>query len=334
MGMIALMPPAFLRAEAPAPIDGGFSLVILPDTQIYAWKYPATYPVQTQWIADNAERYGIKYALHVGDITHHDTEVQWQVAAQAHALMDGSVPCAISVGNHDLAPRGQAHSRDSGFSEFFPAESFKQWPTFGGVYDQEPDRSENNFHLFEAGGRKWLILALEFLPRDDVLRWANEVTARHPDRSVILVTHAYLRTDNDRYDRNILIEETETKPASNKGLDGYGKHLVDFGGFNDGEDMWQKLVSKHRNFVLVISGHTCFTGRLDSVGDHGNTVHQMVVDYQNRQNGGEGFLRLLQFTPDGQTVTVSDYSPLLDQMSDVPGTSYTFTLPPLMQASD
>src|SRR6185295_191546 len=113
------------------------------------------------------------------------------------------------------------------------------------------------YHLFEAGGRKWLILALEFSPRDDVLRWANEIVKAHPDRSAILVTHAYLRPDNTRFDRGVVTNAKGKK--GNKGLDNYALAKAT-GGFNDGEDMWKKLVSPQANFALVISGHVCVTG--------------------------------------------------------------------------
>ncbi len=313
-------------ADAPAPVPGGFTLAILPDTQIYAWKYPETYPAQTKWLAENAKRYNLRYVLHVGDITQHNTNTQWQVAARAHALLDAAgIPCAITTGNHDLGPEGKATSRETAFARYFPIAKFKQWPTFGGIYDKEPERADNNFHLFEAGDRKWLILCVEFGPRDDVLRWANEVVARHPDRSVILVTHAYLRPDNNRFNRHAFIKVKNLEV--NMGLDRYALAKGE-GGFNDGEDIWKKLVSQHAGFALVVSGHVCYTGRLDSEGRHGNVVHQMVVDYQSGKEGGQGHLRLLQFHPDGKRVSVADYSPLLDQPSDKLGTHYDFNLAP------
>jgi len=314
------------RAAAPAPVPGGFTLVVLPDTQIYTWKHPDTYPAQTKWIADNAKRYNTAYVLHVGDITQHNTNHQWQIAADAHALLDAKgIPCAITTGNHDLGPAGRATTRETPFAKFFPLDSFRQWPTFGGIYDPEPDRTDNNYHLFEAGGRKWLILCLEFGPRDDVLRWGGAVAAKHPDRSIILVTHAYLRPDNRRFNRHAFIKVKNVE--TNIGLDRYGLAKGQ-GGFNDGEDIWKKLVSQHANFALVVSGHVCYTGRLDSEGRHGNVVHQMVVDYQSGKEGGQGHLRLLQFHPDGKKVSVADYSPLLDQLSDQPGASYDFSLAP------
>ena len=80
--------------------------------------------------------------------------------------------------------------------------------------------------------------------------------------------------------------------------------------------------------VLVISGHVCVTGRRIDTGKHGNTVHQMVVDYQNQENGGNGFLRLLQFPPEGKTIRVVDYSPYLDQNSAIKNTDFEIDLPP------
>ena len=319
---LALHTSTLSLAASPPPIPGGFTLVVVPDTQLYALKYPETYDSQTQWIADNARRYNSSFALHVGDITDKTRPPEWQVAAKAHARMAGIVPCAVVPGNHDLGQK-----RGASFTEHFPTTSFKGLPTFGGFYDREPERSDNSYHLFEAGGRRWLILALEFGPRDDVLRWANVVVARHPDRSVILLTHAYLRPDNTRFDHRAKI--VVKGKDSDKGL---GKSALPFAqdpaGFNDGEAMWQKLVSQHVNFAFVVCGHTCITGHRTDPGKHGNPVHQILVDYQNQPNGGNGFLRLLQFTADLKTVRVSDYSPTLDQMSDVKGASFELAAPP------
>ena len=39
---------------------------------------------------------------------------------------------------------------------------------------------------------KFLILTLEFKPRDETLAWANRIVAEHPDYRTIVVTHGYL----------------------------------------------------------------------------------------------------------------------------------------------
>jgi hypothetical protein len=41
-------------------------------------------------------------------------------------------------------------------------------------------------------------------------------------------------------------------------------------------------------------------------------VHQILANYQMRELGGEGYLRLLEFQPDGKRVRVKTYSPVLD----------------------
>ena len=78
----------------------------------------------------------------------------------------------------------------------------------------------------------------------------------------------------------------------------------------DGEELWQALVSKHPNVKFVISGHALHdgTGRLASRGKAGSTVHQIVANYQNRE-GAWGFMRLMEFQPDGRHVYVKTFSP-------------------------
>ena len=297
----------------PQPLWGvpgeAFSVVVLPDTQIYAWKHPELFYAQARWIAENTNRYKVKYVLHLGDVVQHNNDQEWKIARKAFSLLDGKVPYAIALGNHDIGPDGSAANRDTLFGKYFPLSEFKKWGTFGGVYDREPDRADNSYHVFDAGGRQWLVLALEFGPRDDVLRWADEVISKHPEHPVILVTHAYLDSDGRRYDRTI---ENQQYPPQDYPI------AEDRAGLNSGEDIWTKLVAKHRNVVMVMSGHVCVAARLGSKGDAGNLVHQMLVDYQDQEGGGNGWLRLLQFSPGGGTVRVRDYSPVLDSWSEHP----------------
>jgi predicted phosphodiesterase len=331
-GALLLGVASLLHAAPPPPIDGGFSLVVIPDSQHYTWKRPDLYELQTRWIASNAAPYHIVRLLHVGDITQHNTVNEWQAARRAHALISGRVPAIYAQGNHDISDRGGApDSRASHFSEYVTLADYRAQPGFGGVYDREPDNTANSYHTFEAGGRKWLVLSLEFAPRNDVLRWANEVLAKSPEFTVILLTHAYLRGDVTRYDRNVL---TPNSKRPNKGFDQYSLSKNPEG-YNDGEDLWKKLVSRHANFALVICGHTCTSAHLVSIGEHGNRVHQILVDYQDCEPfGGGAWLRLLQFLPDGKTVRVRDYSPLLDKTSKDAACAFEFELDPLRHPSN
>ncbi len=297
--------------------EEAFSIVVLPDTQIYAWKYPDLFRAQTEWIAENGVELNIRYVLHVGDVVEHNNDEEWKIARAAFSLLNGKVPYAIAIGNHDMGPKGSARNRETLFGRYFPVEDFREWSTFGGVYDREPAKADNSFHIFRAGGREWLVLALEFGPRDDVVRWANEVLAEHPNHPAILITHAYLHNDGNRYDRAI---PKQHYPPQNYPV------ADEKAGLNTGEDLWRKLVAGNRNVVMVISGHICVSARLVSQGEAGNRVHQMLVDYQNQKRGGNGWLRLLRFSPDGGTVRVRDYSPVLDEWSDHPDRRFVLDL--------
>jgi hypothetical protein len=65
---------------------------------------------------------------------------------------------------------------------------------------------------------------------------------------------------------------------------------------------------------------------LASKTDTGITCQQMLSNYQFRDLGGEGYMRLLEFKPDGTTVQVSTYSPLYDSYLTDADQSYSFTL--------
>ena len=189
-----------IAGEPPAIKQGSFSIAVLPDTQNYSQKYPEQFTAQTRWIVDNREARNIACVLHLGDITNRNTPAEWQNAQKALHQLDGRVPYFMTLGNHDYSESGRCTDRTTLFNEYFPLAKYSRSPHFAGVYDKEPDRLENNCHTFEAGGRRFVVISLEFGPRADVVRWANEVAAKHADREAILITHAYMYFDETRYD--------------------------------------------------------------------------------------------------------------------------------------
>ncbi len=343
--------------QEPLPfVEGAFTIVVLPDTQGYAEDFPWIFEAQTGWIANNVKRRNIVFVLHLGDITDDNTPEQWKVAQRALRRLDGIVPYALALGNHDIGDRGKSATRDTLFNTYFPIEHYKTLSTFGGVFDAEPDRMDNSFHLFSAsnrknsrknqpcavdrdskdhnsglrsldrfsaGGRDFLVLALEFGPRDVVVDWANRVLDRYPNRTAILITHAYLYVDDTRYDWKTYGKKQMWNPHSYR----MGQKE---GGCNDGEELWNKLVSKHPNMLMTLNGHCLLDGlgRKTSQGDAGNPVHQMLVNFQMKPRLGDGFLRLMEFLPDGETVQVKDYSPLLNAYRDSPDNHFTLKIPP------
>ncbi len=301
---------------------GAFTIAVLPDTQKYSDKFPDTFAAQTRWIVEQQAARKIACALHLGDITDHNDPREWENAQRALGTLDGKVPYFFVNGNHDYSAGGKCTDRTTLLNEYFPVSRFQSTPTFGGCYDKEPKQMENSFHLFSAGGRNFLVLALEFGPRRDVVRWANEVAAAHRDRAAILITHAYMYYDDSRYDWKKLGTDQTWNPHSY----GVAKNTQD--DVNDGQELWDNLVSKHENFILTLNGHVLRDGlgKLSSATPGGRDVHQMLVNFQMRPAGGDGWLRLMEFQPDGRTVEICDYSPTRQQRNESPQNKFTLQL--------
>ena len=296
-----------------------FMLVLLPDTQCYTDRYPEIFRSQTSWIADHAG--DITFVLQQGDITDHNTPGEWKIAAGAFSLMDGKVPFTFVDGNHDMGDSGRTNSRNTDLmNQFLPYSKYSKQPTFGGVF--EKGKMDNTWHTFKAGGYKWLILSLEFGPRTKVLEWAGKVIENHPGYKVIINTHAYLYSDNSRMG---------SKPGHSGLPQDYpiGKDTLK-GDVNNGEQMWQKLVGKYPDVLLVFSGHVVNsgTGRLVSIGIHGNPVYQMLANYQcgvqGTEHGGDGFLREVFINTADSIISVKTWSPYLRQYKTTPDQEFVF----------
>src|SRR5690606_26150324 len=139
----------------------------------------------------------IQFVLHQGDITNNNIAQQWEVAVQAMNIMDGKVPYTFVTGNHDIGTNGKTDVRNTElFNTYFKYEKYSKIKEFGGAF--EKGLMDNTWYKFKAGGFNWLILSLEFGPRNKVLEWASEIIKTHPKYKVIINTHAYMYSDETR----------------------------------------------------------------------------------------------------------------------------------------
>lgn len=311
----------FGASEDPFPSDDPevWTFAVLPDTQVYTRHHPHLFEAQTRWIAESATRYRIQFALHEGDVTDDNGAPQWAVAARALAHLDGRVPYVLALGNHDYGPGGSGGDRTTRLHDFVPHERLR--PSSGRSFAE--GRADNSAHVFETPSGRWLVLALEFGPRDEVVEWADGVLSEHEGVPAILLTHAYLYDDGTRYDRR-------TRPDQKWSPHLYGVARQP-GGVNDGEELFEKLVSRHASVQLVLSGHVLGsgTGLLTSQQPGGSFVHQMLANYQHRSRGGDGYLRLVEVDAALERIRVRTYSPELDRYWDEPGHRFDLVLPPL-----
>jgi hypothetical protein len=293
---------------------GGFAIVALPDTQYYASEHPDILRAQTRWIADQRAPDGVELVVHEGDIVDQDEPRQWAAAADGLHGLDGVVPYMLTTGNHDYARSGAFVSRDSLINRYFPPGVFAAMTPFGGTF--EAGHIENSFFLLDAPGGSWLVLSLEFGPRDAVLEWADRIVKQHSSTPAIVVTHAYLYSDDTRYDH---VGRPDQLWNPHRYLDDGPP-----GSVNDGQEIWNKLIRDNPNILFVLCGHDLEdgVGRLTSTRADGSQVHQLLANFQMDPQGGDGYLRVLRFTPAERHVEVQTYSPYLDRFKTDPDNQF------------
>jgi len=320
-GLAALLPSAAFGQETPphaekvpqTPFDapsGTWTLAAFPDSQTLTRLHPEAFIRQAEWVAAHKASHDIRFVAHLGDITDNNLPEQWTNAKKAmDVLKNAGVAYSLLPGNHDLGPGGKCHDRTTLMNDFFKPDDYAN---SGSVAYFEARKMENSAHTFSTPQGDFLVLALEFGPRDAVVAWADQMVAARPEHTVILTTHAYLYDDDTRYDFPKLGKNQTWNPNT------YGVAKLE--PVNDGEALWTKLAGKHANVRFTLNGHVLHdgAGRLASKGSTGQTVHQLLSNYQSgvkpdRPFRGGGFFRLMQFLPDKKTVRVKTYSPWLDQ---------------------
>jgi len=264
---------------APAELanQNPFTLIVLPDTQFYSQSYPAILTNQTQWIVNNVEDMNIVFVLHEGDIVNSDVTAQWLNANASMSLLDSHVPWAVLPGNHDGTDVGGLSEDLTNYNTYFSYSRFSGETWYGGAYN---NINTNSFTLFSSGEDDYIIFNFQYYPSDAVLAWANETIAAYPNRRAIVVTHDYLNTDGTRT--------------------------------TEGNHIWNNFIIHHADQIfLVLCGHMHSEAkRQDTVNGH--TIYQILADYQERTNGGNGWLRILEFHPAEDKIYIKTFSPYLN----------------------
>lgn len=313
---------------------GSFSMILVPDPQSYT-KFAANQPLfdlQIAWIAQNIDHLNIKAALFTGDMVEQTGKLvsaplpndfngdqtgrqQWEAVSRALSRLDNRVPYVVAQGNHDIG-HITATDRHTIMTEYIRPERNFKWektlvstcPNFEGVHTME-----NSAYEFD-GGQSWgklLVITFEFAPRDEAIEWAKQLTtsSKYKDHKVIILIHSWLDTAGKRIPK----EGYTLSPC------------------NWAEAVWQKLVYPSNNISLVLCGHTgaapaikgdeenidykpTSSFRIDKAMD-GRNIPQMMFNSQQGDgdwngNGGDCWLRILEFLPDGKTISVRTFSPL------------------------
>jgi hypothetical protein len=292
--------------------------VLFPDTQTYLESCPEILEKQVAVVTENSARYAA--LIHLGDITQDNHPLEWYVAGKFFRSFDEvGLPFTFTLGNHDMgsAPRKTADTRESVLAnKYFPMETMKKKTWWGGSQD---DKTDNHYILVSAGGIDWLIISLAFGVSDETLAWANKIVEQHPDRKVILNTHAYMYFDDTRMGNG-----DKWLPQH------YGIGKDTSTSVNDGEQIWEKFVSNHANIIAVVSGHVVYSGvgTLVSVGKNENKVYQMLSNYQreveNSTMVSKGYYRILTFDKANRRIEVETISAVTGEKHPSEKHNFTF----------
>lgn len=300
-----------------------WSFILFGDPQGYT-KYDINQPIfdlTTVWVSDHIDRLNIKAVLCTGDLVetneniainrnmvNQTSEEMWRSSSRSFERLDNRVPYIVSLGNHDYGFVNSENGKTN-FTKYFPFERNSKWRDH--LVATYPNR-EGNVSLenavFAFNEKNWppiLVVTTEFYPRDELLDWCKEVIEKdqYRDHTVIFMTHGYL--------------------TNGPGATHLDRHAYKLAPGNSGKDIWNKFVKTTSNIKLVLCGHTAngngaFEDNVSYVvdtNDSGQPVHQMMFNVQTlgggwEGNGGDGWLRILEFLPNGKTIKVSTYSPL------------------------
>lgn len=309
---------------------GSWSVVVIPDPQGYV-KRGTNQPIldlMTAWIAEHAEQLNIRMVLCAGDLVEQNDRIcngysgdqssasQWQASARAFSRLDGVVPYVLATGNHDYTYSRTGEKRTH-LDEYYPID--KNPLNRACICQYSLDQQDNPtlanaaFSIQAPNGTPYLFLNLEFAPRDTVVAWARRVVSlkEYADHRIVLLTHSYLDKTSERIDGKTKVTCYEPLVVDGR-ITKYRQELPDA---NNGMELWEKLVKPTPNIELVICGHISGWGFRTDRNDAGRDVHQMLFDAQSigggyEGNGGDGWIRILEFDPDGVSVRVKTFSPL------------------------
>jgi len=243
-----------------------FSIVVIPDTQIYVEETPEIFEAQIDWIVANQVAENIIYVAHLGDLKDDQScdnktvnvgtgggRSEWQIVDQAIADLDAAnIPYGLAVGNHDFDQFGG--NRCPNWTTERPLVTYNSLfgpnryigdahygdPGLGTQGNRVTNSNEDNFTLFESGGAKFIAINLAYKERanqagnDPEITWADNLLKSYSDRIGIITSHFFMVENPERHNSDPDDDENV--------LSAYGQEVYDG-------------LSNNQNLFLMMSAH-------------------------------------------------------------------------------
>jgi hypothetical protein len=260
-----------------------FTIAVLPDTQ-YLFDGAAIHPepleASLRYVLAERDRHNIVFLAHLGDVTQNGAEKEIHAASAQFTLLDkAGAAWSVLAGNHDVPSSTDDQRGRTPYLDAFGPKRFRKSPSYRG---SSPD-GYNSFHTFTAGGRDWLVLALDWRTSARGVEWARGVLQAHPTLPVILTAH----------------DIVDSKPDGSAVLDDYGQGL------------WDSFISQHDQIFLTLNGHYWKPGRTTLKNRAGHDVDLHLVNYQDRYYGGAAMIRLYHVDLERNAIDVETLSPFI-----------------------
>lgn len=263
-----------------------YSFAVIGDQSGLVGHHANRLPMVYDWLLNNKESQKIAHVFGLGGMTATDSHGEWTLVGEQLGRLNGQISYSAVRGEQDSADKLNA------------ALGADYAATLQGV--MTPGDVTNAYQKITVGGHKYLILMLDVGASDAVLEWAGDVIAANRDHRVIVTTHIY------QYRDGTTLDSGDAAPATDYVTGG-----------NNGDAIFDKLISKHENIVLVLSSHDAWQGVVHSqvTGDAGNTVTQIMVAPQGMDAhiGATGMVAMLYFSADGERIAVRYYSTVRGQ---------------------
>lgn len=302
--MIRAIPVLLIAGVASA--QSSFTVVGLPDTQVYSELYPEIFESQTAWIIEQRVIRDIRFVSHYGDVVEHgDDLMEWLIGDAAMAYLDDDdLPYGVSAGNHDVTPNGSPFDSyaPENYLEFFGPSRFEGCPWYIG----SSPSGMSSYQMISGGGLDFLMLNIECDTPIHELQWAQGILDRSRDIPVFLTTHRYMQDAED------FTGDVPLVPSGRYPSIWYTFESPYTPGGIESNEFFNWFIRRNPNIFMVNCGHFSEEYRQQSQNVEGRVVHEVLADYQSDPSGGGGFLRIMQFDVANNRIDVQSYSPWFD----------------------
>ncbi|UCE18314.1 MAG: T9SS type A sorting domain-containing protein [Gemmatimonadota bacterium] len=262
-----------------------FTIIGLPDTQYYTGNLfggnPDIFQAQTRWIVDHVDSLNIVLVAHLGDVVEFGfRSTEWRRADEAMRILENPHTTGLADGIPYGIAVGNHDQPFKLYNQYFGTGRFSGRHYYGGHFGYD---NNNHFALFSVSGLSFIVIFFEYTitSGSPVLSWADSLLNTYSVRRALVVHHS--------------AAIGEGHPPTEKG------------------EIIYEALKHHSNFFLMLCGHWGTEEWRGQETYDGNTVYSLVSDYQGRRNGGDGWLRIMEFSPDNNEIRVKTYSPTLNE---------------------